>query len=505
MRVVVVVSGLAVFGCLVSSACGDSPQLCDNRACEVPDGGADANLDGSVDGRVDAPADCDLTKDPKDSPSCVDDGVGVFVSPTGSDSNTGTKASPVKTLATALTKLGGKPRIYVCEGNYPGSVEIKSSVSIYGALKCDWTLGGARPVIQADKPAFGLQLEASNISLVDLEVDGADGVADGESSIAIVANSAPSAMLTRAKVVAGNGKNGKAGTTGSNYTTLLDQSDPSIAGSDVKMGMPTVGGAPHACMLCTDGNNSSGGGGGNGTLAPTDGQDGLPNLNGVNPIDGKGGAKDIGSGCKNGDKGPSGDAGVSAAVVTVVATVDLLGWQPSGGSKGINGSVAQGGGGGGGGISSSKGGAGGGGCGGCGGGSGTGGTGGGASIGLLSVSSSVTLVTSEVTSKQAGNGGNGAAGQTGQLGGAGGTQASLGCPGGTGGTGGLGGSGSGGAGGVSAPIVFKGSAPTMDSATTGKLFPGTKGTKGTGGTPGTNDGPDGLSQPTFECKTPLCN
>ena len=473
-------------------ACGDDLSTTDA-------GGKDATLDGPG---IDAPVGCDLTKDPKDSPACVDDTVGVFVSPTGNDSNTGTKASPVRTLATALTKLSNKPRIYLCEGNYPGSVEIKTGVSIYGALKCDWTTGGARPVIQADKPAFGLQLEAANISLIDVEVDGADGVADGESSIAIFANSAPSAVLTRAKVVAGNGKNGKPGTAGSNYTPLLDQSDPSIAGSDVKMGSPTVGGAPHACTLCTDGNNSSGGGGGNGTLAPGDGQDGLPNLNGVNPIDGKKGHAKPSIDC-NGHDGPNGDAGAPATAPTALAML-TTNWAPTSGANGINGSVAQGAGGGGGGISSTKGGAGGGGCGGCGGASGSGGTGGGASIGLLSVSSSVTLTASEITTKQAGNGGTGAGGQPGQLGGFGGVQSAPGCPGGTGGTGGLGGSGSGGAGGVSAPIVFKGTAPTVDTATTAKLTPGAKGTKGLGGGLG-NDGPDGLSQATFECKAPLCN
>ena len=495
---------LALLGTIVGlQACGDSPpdNFCDYKsACQ--DGGKDATLDGPG---IDAPANCDLAKEPKDSPACVDDTVGVFVSPTGNDSNTGTKASPVRTLATALTKLSNKPRIYMCEGNYPGSVEIKTGVSIYGALKCDWTTGGARPVIQADKPAFGLQLEAANISLIDVEVDGADGVADGESSIAIFANSAPSAVLTRAKVVAGNGKNGKPGTAGSNYTPLLDQSDPSIAGSDVKMGSPTVGGAPHACTLCTDGNNSSGGGGGNGTLAPGDGQDGLPNLNGVNPNDGKGGTKNITNNCglSTGHNGATGDAGAPATAPTALAML-TTNWAPTSGANGINGSVAQGAGGGGGGISSTKGGAGGGGCGGCGGASGSGGTGGGASIGLLSVSSSVTLTASEITTKQAGNGGTGAPGQTGQLGGFGGVQSAPGCPGGTGGTGGLGGSGSGGAGGVSAPIVFKGTAPTVDTATTAKLTPGAKGTKGPGGGLG-NDGPDGLSQATFECKAPLCN
>ncbi len=66
-----------------------------------------------------------------------------------------------------------------------------------------------------------------------------------------------------------------------------------------------------------------------------------------------------------------------------------------------------------------------------------------------------------------------------------------GCAGGHGGTGGTGGSGGGGAGGVSAGILYKGTAPTLDTATTSKFVQGLAGTKGTGGVPGTNDGIDG--------------
>ena len=496
----------AVLGAVLAPSACDSglDSLCDYKGACSDGGGLDVALDGKP--PIDAPVGCDLTKDPKDSTACIDDSVGVFVSPTGNDANPGTKASPVKTLTNALTKLGAKPRVYVCEGNYPGSVEIKTSVSVYGALKCDWTAGGARPVLTADKPAFGVQLEAASITLADIEVDGADGVADGESSVAILANAATGAVLTRVKAVAGAGKNGKAGTTGSNYTPLLDQSDPSIAGSDVKLNTPSAGGVRHDCTLCKDTKNSSGGPGGNGDVAsPTMGGVGLPNLGGLAPKDGVGGAAGIGCGSGTGHDGANGGPGTVAPKSSALSNIDSSGWKPGSGADGVNGGVAQGAGGGGGGISSSKGGGGGGGCGGCGGGFGTGGTGGGASIGLLSVASNVTLNESELVSKQAGNGGAGAAGQTGQLGGAGGTPASFGCSGGTGGTGGAGGSGSGGAGGVSAAIAFKGTAPTVDSATTAKLTPGTLGTQGTGGSPGTNDGPNGVSQPIFECKAPLCN
>ena len=53
-----------------------------------------------------------------------------------------------------------------------------------------------------------------------------------------------------------------------------------------------------------------------------------------------------------------------------------------------------------------------------------------------------------------------------------------GCPGGRGGTGGAGGAGGGGAGGVSGGILYKGTVPTVDTATTSKFTQGQAGTKG---------------------------
>jgi hypothetical protein len=69
---------------------------------------------------VQPPAGCDPAADPKDAPKCVVSELGVFVDAAGgADSNPGTKGTPVKSITAALTKLGGKARVYVCEGTYP--------------------------------------------------------------------------------------------------------------------------------------------------------------------------------------------------------------------------------------------------------------------------------------------------------------------------------------------------------------------------------------------------
>jgi hypothetical protein len=107
--------------------------------------------------------------------------------------------------------------------------------------------------------------------------------------------------------------------------------------------------------------------------------------------------------------------------------------------------------------------------------------------------SAVTFTNTTLISATAGNGGIGVAGQAGQstLSTGGGNPSPGGCLGGRGGTGGAGGAGGGGAGGISAGILYKGTAPTIDGTTTANFVQGQAGLKGTGGVPGTNDGING--------------
>jgi len=73
----------------------------------------------------------------KDAPKCVVSDFGVFVDGrSGADTNTGTKESPVKTIGAALGKLGGKSRVYVCDGTYGEHVKLSSAVSMYGGFVC---------------------------------------------------------------------------------------------------------------------------------------------------------------------------------------------------------------------------------------------------------------------------------------------------------------------------------------------------------------------------------
>ena len=166
----------------------------------------------------------------------------------------------------------------------------------------------------------------------------------------------------------------------------------------------------------------------------------------------------------------------------------------------MSGTPGQGGGGGGGakGMTSCAGASGGsGGSGGCGGIGGAGGKGGGSSFALVSLDATITLteaVLSSALGKKGGDGGSfqpGAGGGAGAPGGTGMSGTLNACPGGLGGQGGNGGGGGGGRGGHSAPIVFVGTAPTVDAMTT--LSSGLAGAPGIGVGNGMDAGQDGLA------------
>jgi hypothetical protein len=444
-------------------------------------------LDGGDSGSDAPPVNCPSGKEPKDDPTCVTNDVGVFVSAGGNDANAGTKEKPLATLGAALTKAGtaGKGKIFVCEGSYTESVEIKATVGVYGGFKCaDWTYSGTKPKFAGAKPDYVVKVDgASGVTLADLELDGKDGaVGTGQSSIGLFVAGATGAIISRIFVSAGQGASGPGGTL--NAFSFPQQTD--LDGNAADGG--TAG--PAKAVACPGGKPSTGGKGGDG--AGGDGDNGAPA--------GDGGAKGLGGAqsipCTIGGDGSNGLSGKDAVAAPLVGDLTNLGWQPSSGASGLAGEPGQGGGGGGGRtFNAVSGGGGSGGGGGCGGAPGGGGTGGGASIAIAVLNSSLSISSSEAKAASAGNGGAGIGGQAGQTpGGFPGAGKSAGCAGGNGGVGGKGGAGSGGAGGISVGILYKGTKPTTDAATDGKITVGTKGNKGIGGVPGTNDGIDGVAQ-----------
>lgn len=471
------------FGVVLGLAhCSSSPVVCQGAACEL-----DASaIDGPKDD-VSVPPGCDAEADPKDAPACVVNTFGVFVdAASGSDSNPGTKESPLKTVAAALAKLEGKPRIYVCEGTYREHVKLTSAVSIYGAFACGtWSYSGAKSNITPPDRGIALSIvnAARDVVLSDLEVTAANGTDPGESSLAMLVAKSSKVTLRRLHVSAGTGVSGKNGTSATEFASPAPNGKSGNAATT-----PGEATSNPACQT------SIGGAGGASAGNDDNGRDGKVSITPVFPTNASGvGGRAVnadctgGSGGKNGSFGPGGVAGAGASTLGVLTD---NGWTPADGADGGKGTDGQGGGGGArlsGMVAGGGGGAGG--CGGLGGGKGQAG---GASIAVAVLESRIELEASTLVAADAGNGGDGGKGQKGQLSGKGGEvpDTTAACPGGDGGIGGSGGGGGGGVGGVSVGVLYQGTPPRIDGTelTEADTHPtvtlGKKGAFGNKGPPG---------------------
>ena len=462
-------SGLLAIATLVV-ACGVGTD-CDSGLCAGPI----VKPDGGRDGPPAIPADCILTKSPKESKACVDDSVGIFVDRNGKTGAAGTMRDPLPSIGAAVTKATSsqRTRVYICDGKYEEVIVLNSPISIYGGFDCSWTNTGLKPRVS---PLKGVALELRSISdevvIEDIDVTGlSDANTKGASGIgAVVVDS--KLTLRGVIITAGQGQEGAKGSSRSNYLTAAAAGLPASG---------TTGGADQTCS-CADGTKSIGGHGADGDgTKESDGASappvGLPNAGATMP-----------SACNPGLGGAQGDAATASEPVPPPGLIVDSGWEASKlGESGKNGRPGQGGGGGGAKTMFLTPG-GGGGCGGCGGAGGAAGGNGGASIALISVRSTVTAELGSLSSVGGGKGGAGGDGQPGQGGGAAG--GSGGCAGGGGGAGAGGGGGAGGAGGDSFAVASMGGNEPVLKGTDTK--PGTGGRPGDGGGPGTGNGTSGL-------------
>ena len=465
-----------------TAACAGSPLAC-GFACTAgfhpAGGGAACNVTCSPN-----------SGDPATDACVVADGLGIFVSPMGSDSapGDGSKEHPYGTIAHAMAQATttGTPavkRVYAC-GTFTAPLVVTGAddgVIVYGGFDCTtWAYSAATPTTVAPTAAgYALQVSGltTGVKFEDFAFTAVSASstpsATPASSIAVFVSGSP-LTLTRVAVTAGSGQPGMPGGTGSNWSG----SAPAGGGASVTGG--GAGGGPNSC---TNGDSSHGGVGGfyNGAAA----QPGLANGNAVTQNGGSTEATSCGPPTGGGTtNGAPGSPAAAVSGITSSGSLGTSGWVAGGvGASGQAGGVGQGGGGGGANDSpvfGVGGPGGGGGAGGCGGGAGTGGASGGSSIGVASHDSALVL-TGSIAAGTGGAGGAGGAGQAGEGGAGGGAGA---CSGGTGGAGGTGSGGGGGAGGVSSGIVWSGTAPSFNGAAISSQVSVagiTLGTQGSGG------------------------
>ena len=430
-----------------------------------------------------------------------DPGQAAFVSPTGDDTNPGTREAPWRTLAYAMTTVSESrlvDAIYVAEGRYLGEplegggfapIELVDGVNIYGGYESGtWRrssgnvtrFGGASPA--AIVRDFSIPTELAQIGF-----EGAAGTTmlngSGGASIGLMIVDSEDLLLTGITAFGGTGGRGATGEAGrdglpgaaggAGGTGEVDSSGTCSSNPAPDRGTPgsspcgsTGGrGGDAARSTGTGGTGDAGsgpgaGGGGAGGAGGSEDWVGGPTGSGTPGNPGGPGA--------DGDPADPGAAGSAGTIFFEVGEV----WTAAPGEVGPAGPAGggAGGGGGGGGATGSCGGwlgvcdgyggaGGGGGGGGCGGRGGTGGGGGGGSFGLYAIDSTLRVQHSQLTSGTGGTGGDGGRGGNGGSGGDPGIGGPSSCNGGTGGPGGIGGrggrggQGGGGAGGPSYPAV----------------------------------------------------
>src|SRR6266542_3848654 len=227
---------------------------CDSVTCEdlancAPVGNNDSGSAGADNDGGDG-AGCDSTQSPSESPCVVNDRLGVFVSPSGSDGASGTKAAPFKTITHALAEASGK-NVYVCAGSYVEQVTINAVLDgarVFGGFDCaTWSYSASmRPKVA---PASGVALTVKGVSsgatIEDVEFDAPDATAAGTSSMGAIVDTAINVSLRRVKIVAGKGAPGQQGTDGAK-----GNDGPSV--TDMQKG------APAACPALIDPQNGGG-------------------------------------------------------------------------------------------------------------------------------------------------------------------------------------------------------------------------------------------------------
>jgi hypothetical protein len=437
----------------------------------------------------------------------------LFVSPTGSNSSSGTQAQPLQTVSAAVAKatLTSPPfAVDVAAGTYNegGGVNVPGNMTIEGGFDpVTWQHSGTEKTTIAGAPQAVTADGASGVLLEDLTLQGSAG--SGQSVYGLRAVNNSSVTLDFVTASAGKASAGQSGNWGNQGASgqggTFGGNGQSSGGCTNSFGPGGTGGS-YVTVGGNGGDGGCSGGAGSfgapGATAPGGARGGVggPGGAGDNQPQAAGGQGGAGA------TGASGLPGTGGVATLANAGSTWAGGSGTGGTSGQNGGGGGGGGGGGalttcilGVICTYNGGAGGGGGGG-GGGAGSGGGGGafgGGSFGIYLWNSTVTV--QDYSTITAGNGGNGGTGGNGgsdgiggygNLGGAGSNGSGTGGTGGPGGNGGFGGAGGGGTGGPSIGI-FRGGSSTATTDTSDIITFGTAGQGGPGGSSNGTTAPSG--------------
>src|SRR6266550_8308484 len=274
----------------------------------------------------------------------------LWVATTGDDANAGTRAAPKHSIQAAIdaaNAAGLGADVYVAAGTYPGSLTLRSNVSVYGSYNPTTFL---RDVSANATVVDGGTTSVTGAAANALTLDGltirSAAATFGGSSIAILLDNSDNVLITGNTISAGAGGAGLGGAPGIG----------GLQGLDGAAGVPAPANCPDTALGGAGGSGVafSGGAGGAGTVSA-----GHAGLSGTGPDSGAAGAGGAASGGPKGSDnglrggngaqgavaGPVGNSGCSFGPMTGGAYTPADG---SGGGAGQGGSSGGGGGGGGG-------------------------------------------------------------------------------------------------------------------------------------------------------------
>ncbi|MDP3909350.1 MAG: DUF1565 domain-containing protein, partial [Gemmatimonadales bacterium] len=267
----------------------------------------------------------------------------LWVAPAGSDANPGTRASPKLTIQAAIDASADGADVYLSAGTWDVSatITLRAGVSLYGGFHATTFLRDpvANETVITGPPTAISGTGANALSIDGLTIQSVNGIATGpdanRSSVGIAFQNSDDVVITRNRIIAGNGITGARGTL-----------PPFPAnGGNGGLGSGSSGGTRGTGGALWGGNGGDGGGSFAGicTSGGTTGQSGLQG-----PAGGAGGAGNDSDG--NGGNGGHGVAGINGMNATGTAqsfgSVGAGAYLPAHGGNGGRGTDGGGGGGG---------------------------------------------------------------------------------------------------------------------------------------------------------------
>ncbi|MCA9603695.1 MAG: hypothetical protein KC417_16805, partial [Myxococcales bacterium] len=219
-----------------------------------------------------------------DCDGVVDDATDfVYVTTTGSDSNAGSLAKPMRTVPAAIARAASLGRdVLVAAGVYDGKIALTAGVSVFGGYRQDFRDRDVAlyPVVleRSDGAPGEPVIVCTNIQattrIEGVTVVGSDAVAEGEGSSAVFADGCGSGVtFASIELYAGAGADGRRGADSSEnlagwgLSTLgeLDGADGTSGRAPTIDGCPPLAGGSAGAHTCPQAGNVGGGAGGQAT------------------------------------------------------------------------------------------------------------------------------------------------------------------------------------------------------------------------------------------------